>query len=175
MKYIKTYEDFENKWFAFEDSNLRVHKIKNGENKDKIMFATPYKNEDGVETWSKHSLMLGCARLLDTKYENNPKIREVEIGGMKFREIKIGTLSAISRLFLMQMGYSKEKVNTIIVSFSLISLDPIADNLKSLIETAKNLGEVIDGLRIIRDEFFDFHREEYEAWRLNTDIKKYNL
>ena len=185
MKYLMKLENFtkskiylkyfnaENKWFAFADDNLRIHKIKNGANKDKIIFATPYR-ENEVETWSKQSLMLGCTSLLDTEHENNPEVRKIEIGGMKFRKIQNTTLGAISRYFLMQMGFSKERVN--IIYNGLRILRPIfVDELRKLAETAKNLGEVIDGLKIIREEFFNSNKDEYDAWRLDTDTKKYNL
>jgi len=163
MKYLKLFEDI---FYEYEDPKIRIQKIKNGPNKGKINLQTKYFRKDVKrEEWTKFSPIAGCVRLLATKYEKNPKIRNIvldEINASK--EIKVSTMDAVFRNFLSKLGYKSKE--------DLFGADSIIRGLRTefghyiqeLSDKSKNLGDLMDGLREI-EEFV----EPYIV------SKKYNL
>ena len=175
MKHLKIFEDYSLN-FAFEDENLKIEKILYGNNKDKISFR--FYIDDILS--HKSSLMYGCSEILDSKYENNVNVRKIEIGGIKFRQIHENTIRFIIDDFLKKTDYDKDffqympgkiKVNTI---RNIIKIHFTKD-FTEIIEKSKNLGEVLDKLKRLRNEILDFLIDYYEEYQLNKDTNKYNL
>jgi hypothetical protein len=157
---------FENAYVEpFEDYHLKIQVIKYGPNAGKILFKV--KNS---YPQIKYSMLFGVANILDTKYESMSKIRNIELFG-KFKKVQISTVQAILSNFLTKMGYDKEEAYDI----KFFRVPILIDKLQNLINTSKTLGEIIDGLRDIREEFFENEKQNYEKWKIRNDVKKYNL
>lgn len=158
--------------FPFKDDKIKIHQVKNGPNKGKIGI-------NFIDENQKFAYASGCARLLDTEYEHNIEIRNVKISP-KFKKITQFSVEVILRYFLLDMGYVEDVdnniENVIWVGSDVMTIlkDKFEDDFKEL-ENSKNLGDVMDGLRKIRDEVFEFQREHFEEWEMNRNAKKYNL
>lgn len=167
----------------FENDYLKIHKITEGPNKGKILFKF---NENNDTKWSSLSMVSGCAEILDTKYENIPEIRNVELSdNEKFRNVHGNTIDVVLQKFLTQMGYVSINKNIFdrFVSDVLWYRSEIMVNLKNLFtdkikmcaDSAKDLGEVTDLLKKVRDEVFEYQKDHYDDWELKRNITKYNL
>ena len=164
---------FLEKYDTFEDKNLIVHQIKHGENMGKIFFR--FRNKDTKEFTDKYMMVYGCVKILDTKYEKNTIIRNIKLGPIKFRKVQVNTLGATLNTFLKDLGYDNMEIDNV-KKRSLSTIIPkFHDKVRELVMTAKNLGDVLDGLREIREYIFNNQREYYEEWKLNKKITKYNL
>lgn len=180
MKYLKTYEekyeidlnfDKINSYYLFEDNYLKIKKIKNGENKGKIFFNF----FEDYALISKSSLMLGCAKILDTKYEKNKNIRNIEISdSIKFRKVQPNTMDAILKIFINKIGYPEKEVKNIF-SKRYNEMMSIDNDIRMIALRSKNLGEVLDGLKKIQESFIESERERFEEWEFQNNIKNFNL
>jgi hypothetical protein len=114
MKYLKLFEDSKNMRkfekvpaIRYEDDYLKIHKIKEGPNKGKIIFKFNEKIDRGLD-WSSLSVMSGCAKILDTKYEKIPEIRNIELSDdKKFRRVHSNSIDVILQNFLRQIQFMK--------------------------------------------------------------------
>lgn len=182
MKYLKKYEyktieiDFDKKsYFEFEDDYLKIHKIKNGENKGKIFF----KFFEDYALIASSSLMLGCAKILDSKYEKDKNIRDIEISGhIKFRKIQPNTMEAILKIFVSKIGYPEKEAKNILSKITkdgfneIVSID---NDIRMIALRSKNLGEVLDGLKKIQESFIESKIERFKEWEFQNNIKNFNL
>ena len=163
MKYLKL---FENLYYEYEDDRWRIQKIKSGPNKGKINIQKRYFKEGQPQLtgeWTKFSPLAGCVRFLDTKYENDPRIRQIQYD-YSSKEVNISTMDAVFRNFLSKLGYkSKEDLfgaESIIRGLRV----EFGKYLQEISNNAKTLGELMDGLREVEELV-----EPY------TMTKKYNL
>jgi len=175
MKYLKIYENFDESfkkpYFAFEDDFLTIHKINNGVNKGKILFK--FLDKTGFD--NPYSMTLGCAKILDSEYENYSDIREIKIEG-RFIKVQKNTAEAILHEFLLDMGYEIPSMSMKWVYDIKEKLwEEFEDKIISIPGHAKDLGDVLDGLRKVRNEVFEFQKDHFEKWQLDRDINKYNL
>lgn len=193
MNHIKIYEEFESEYinpFPYQDNYLRIHKIKQGPNKGKIHFIfiipTEYDTVKHIkkDEENKYSMVLGCIKILDTEYENNPQIRNIELGPVRFRKVAPNTMESVFIEFLISMGYETEDKAGNMYSAARFGefsellkdlKDTFSDELGKVAETAKNLGEVMDNLKILRNEIFETLKNHFEDWQLQRSIKSYNL
>lgn len=149
---IKIFKELKvDSYWAFEDEKLKIHKILNGPNKGKILFY--FLNEETNLFNDKFSMLLGCAMILDTKYERKKEIREITLGPIQFRKVYVNTITAILERFC---EYDNKLISIMKERFS--------EQLKQIPENSNNLGDMIDALKIIKYEF-----------KLITEPKKYNL
>lgn len=159
--------------FPFKDDKIKIHQVKNGPNRGKIGI-------NFIDQNQKYAYASGCAKLLDTEYEHKPELRNVQINN-KFKKITPFSIEVILRDFLLDMGYvevdNKSNIENVFwVGSDVMTIlkDKFEDDFKEL-ENSRNLGDVMDGLRKIRDEVFEFQREHFEEWEMNRNAKKYNL
>lgn len=138
-------------YWAFEDNNLKIHKILHGANKGKIIFR--FFDEEEQNFNIKYSMLLGCAKILDTNYENNQKIRAITLGPEKFKNVYNNTVDSILRHFC---NNDDKLVATMRDEYSKI--------LENVPKESKNLGDIIDKLKLIKYNF-----------KIITEPKKYNL
>lgn len=176
MKFLEKYDMYE--WevgspYTFEDKNLIVHQITHGENMGKIFFR--FRNKDTKEFTDKYMMVLGCVKILDTEYEKNPIIRNIELGPIKFRKVQVNTLGATLNTFLKEIGYDNMEIDNVKKRSLYTVIPKFHDKVRELTMAAKNLGDVLDGLREIRKYIFDIQREHYEKWELDRMTKKYNI
>lgn len=151
MKYIRT---FENNTILYISNDLKIIKYRG-----KITI----KCDDGSS-----SCALGCAELLDTKYEKIEEIRNIENDKISRRMISDVTVECIIRRFLSSMAeygdikkyISSETIRPLIEKFSY--------QIRNIVQNSKTLGENLDEFRKIRDEVVDFQR-------LKSATNKYNL
>lgn len=182
MKFVKKYEEIikrMNRVVLFQDSNLTIIEIIEGVNKDKISFRIY--GDDGL--WEGYSMIAGCVKILDTDYINNSDIRKIEINGEKFRAVQDRTITDVFIEFLIDMGFDKKSATD---SNRLINKNAqhwnsnydnniFAKKIRKLTKNARNLGDIFDGLKKIREEFYVFEKEDYEKWKLENTMKKFNL
>jgi hypothetical protein len=143
VKYIRFFESFEKQnYWAYEDNFLRIHKILNPPNNGKILFR--FYDEKSNDFNIKYSMMAGCAKLLGTKYENNPEVRSITLGN-RFREVKVNTMDSIFRNFLVELGYERQRMFGDSLAKEL--RNEFGDYLQKIPSDAKNLGDIIDGLK----------------------------
>jgi len=175
MKYIKNFEDISlpsNDYYYFKDEKLIVHKIFNGPNQDKIFFR--FYNEEHENFSDKCSMMLGCTKILNTEYENIEKIRNMELGGSKFRKVHQNTYNTIFNYFLEKFGYNSDEVRYVKRRQPYRKWESyFKAELQKIATDAKDLGDVLDGLKKYKKDIYDLM--EIEKFRLETDVKKYNM
>ena len=165
----------------FEDDRIIVHQIKTGQNKGKILFKF---NNEIQSSWDKYSMMSGCAKIIDTEYEKVPEIREVELGDSKFRKVQGNTIDVVLYEFLKDMGYENEPNDFGIGkgdvlwngSQEMLKLKVnFSDKIKMIPADAKNLGEILDKLRVVREKIFEFQKDHFERWEIERSAKRYNV
>jgi hypothetical protein len=156
----------------FEDDYLKVHKIKEGPNNGKILLKFN-DDRDMNTTWSVLSMTSGCAKILDTKYEKIPEIRKVELSN--FRVVHSNSIDVILENFLKQMGYEDNNILWYKSEVMVKLKELFADKIKMCVNSAKDLGEVMDNLRKVREEIFEFQKPHYEEWEMRKNANKYNL
>ena len=178
--YIKQFEDYsKDSYWAFEDDYLKIHKILHGTNRGKIQFRTP--NKENPYTLNKFSMMYGASVLLDTKYVNLPEIREIEIGRELFRKVATNTMDSIMIEFTKRIDFTDyDNVNDkdgFTIKRLLISSATFkfGDKIKEIALEAKNLGDIFDNLKIVKDEVYEYQTEMYNNFKLELDMKKYNM
>lgn len=175
MKYLNTYEikKYPNTKFywAYESKDFKVHKIITGPNKDKISFRFYDKSNDNYSI--KCSTILGCAKVVDTKYENDENLRSIEIGGDKFRRVYINSVEAIIRLFIID-EFSKDFFNSKYFDFKRL-INIFGSIFGKVLRDAKNIGNVIDNLKILKQKMLKMEEENFKKWKFENDTKKYNL
>jgi len=172
MRNIKRFEDIKNlDYLSFNDGRIQIHKILNGPNKDKVII-----KEIIDDFIAKYSIMLGCTILMDSEYEKNEKIRNITLGENLKKTVQTNTLENIILNFLIDIGY--ENVTRYIKVYSL-KIEKykyfLKNNIQKVYETAINLGDIFDGLRKVREEFFRMEMSDFKKYELKNDIKKYNL
>jgi hypothetical protein len=181
MKNIKFFEQFfdTESYFVFSDDSVKIHKILYGENKGKIQFR--FFNEKGQEFSDKYSMMAGVAKLLNTKYANLSKVREITLGPVLFRKVPTNTMNSIITSFTKKIDLSdyhnpddKEKflINRILNSTTTLRFE---DRIREIALKSENLGEIFDKLKIVSDEANEFQKEVYDKMKLDLQIKKYNI
>lgn len=170
---IVLFENYDS-WFFFDDSNIRVHKIKNGPNQGKIRF---YFLNVSSSLYSKCSMGLSCFRILDTKYEKNSEIRNITLGPKRFRILQANTNHTIIKEFVFDILKNHDAGELFSVSHKFINLLELKfeEKLKNIAVDCKNLGEVMDNLKKIRNEMMEYIKNDLEEWILDQDTKKYNL
>lgn len=185
MKRLKIYDNFYTsnsykKPFVFTEVKLKIHKIPNGVNKDKITFR--FFNKINNDYTDKCSLMLGCARVIGTKYENNTEIRNIEIGGDKFRKVLYNTVETIILLFLKDLNYTKlgkYEINTISGEKYYINTKKLVylftDYFQNILTNAINIGDVIDELKKLKPKIIKKHQDIFDEWLLDKNINKFNI
>ena len=146
----------------FYDGDLKIT-MSYGTNSGKIII---------ISFNSTYSLMLGCAIILDSKYEKMSQVRNIKNCSLKYRIVTESTLDCILNDFVSDMdeytisSYSDRSI------FSYEHKKLLKDTFKNKIENitvkSKNFGEILDGLREVRYEFFEFQR-------LTSATNKYNL
>lgn len=179
MKYIKTYESREYKAIQFQDEFLILHRVTEGNNKGLIKFKF-YDEQDKGYT-NVNSMMLGSTKILDTPYEKNSIIRNVPILD-KYKKIQSTTFSIVMKHFFQAMG------NLASVSLTPQEIDKLTwrdwykNNTKPAmemyfddLEDVKNLGDLLDTIRKIRERFFVLEEDEFKEFLLQKNIDKYNL
>lgn len=152
--------------YAFEDENLQIEKISYGPNNGKIQIR--FYDEKTNHYSYKCSMMAGCARLIDTEYENYPEIRKIELAPdydefKKFRKVQTNTIESILKYFLEKNG--------IINEFIRLSTIKYKEQIKNIAENAKDLGDILDELRKIYIQI----KFDYDEWKMQNDANKYNL
>lgn len=168
MKHLLKYKLFEEQVMLKTLSNIEpiiiddfLHiKIFN----DIIYFIT----NDDVETYSSPysfvSLITGVSKISDTKYADNPKIREIKIvdnlipgGSAK------GTLL---KKLLRECGYTYKEIEKRYVEIK----NDIS--LNTMIQNSSNIGELIDKYKTFKNEFFKSEFEIYDEWKAAFEIKR---
>jgi uncharacterized protein YpbB len=174
---FKIYESTDYPAIQFQDEYLIVHKVTEGPNKGLIKFKV---YEESSERYSiTYSMLYGAAFLLDSKYETNEQIRNIKLENIaKFRKVNDNTIDAIIFEFLKDIGYSKDKIERMRFDsyHSIKELNTIFFSaIKEVAKYSKNIGEVFDGLRRIRDGFFYYEKPYFDEWKLKNNQEKYNL
>ena len=177
MIYLNKYESqryYKNYFFwAFESKYFKVHKITSGPNKDKISFR--FYNEENDTYNIKCSAILGCTRIIDTKYESNEKLRSIDIGGKKFRKVYYNSIESILKEFLIY-NYTDEQIKKMGYYLDIRKLITIFGGIFSkIMNESKIIGDVIDKLKIIKKEITKKQYEHFKKWKFDNDTKKYNL
>jgi hypothetical protein len=144
VKYLRLFEEL---WFEYEDNFLRIQRIKGGPNKGKVNFSFKYINKStSLPTWSKYSPVAACVKLLDTKYEKDSKIRNIQIS---IPDVKQSTMDAVFRNFLKKLGYTDKK-ELIGADSHVRSLRKMfGEDVKNIGIKAHNIGDILDGLKEI--------------------------
>jgi hypothetical protein len=178
MKYLKIFEEY-NDMFQYKDNYVEVQKIVYGPNKGKIRFYfyEPSTDEHHLGTLDRYStsLLLGCYKLLGTKYETMSEIRDIKLDSEpKFRKVQTNTADTIMKRLMVDLGY-EENMYAHLPKLREPIRAIFEPKLKQLPIEAKKLGDIIDWIRKFRDDFFAFQREEFEQWELERSMKKYNL
>ena len=137
MIYLKKYESSGSPFIYKADGYFWIHKINFGANKGKILFR--FYNEESRNYADSNSMLLGCFRILGTKHEYDPKLRKIKLGGEKFRKLYYGTLDAIVKR-LEDVKYTTNEMRK-----------QYEDKLQDTLTLSKNLGDVMDGLKIMKD------------------------
>lgn len=188
MKRLKKYDNFytSNSYkgpFVFtDDYKLKIHKIPNGINKDKITFR--FFNKINNDYTDRCSLMLGCARVIGTKYENDTELRNIEIGGSKFRKNHYITIEAIINYFIKDLNYKKYRPS----KYEIVSPDGekyyvnnkylvtlFEADFQNIVENANIIGDIIDELKKLKPKILKVQQNHYDEWALNKNINKYNI
>lgn len=165
MKYLKTFEYWKDMpkgpYYLFEDDYLKIQGIKNNENKGTIVFR--FKKNKYV---SKYSILFGCVKLLDTKYEGYKIIRDIKYDSILYSPIHHSTVIAILNKFIADKGYKNKGYKNNKKNYKFIDMNIFKDKFQNKIILlpleCQTLGEILDGLREIRSEFFDYF-EQLEA------------
>lgn len=148
MKIQKFNESYKtDNYWVFKDDFLKIRKLTKEPVEGKILFRFYYEKYEDV-----CSMLYGCAKLLNTKYENNDQIRGITLGD--YRKVNTSSINAILRLFCQN---DEELAKRIKIKYS--------DDIYKIVDNAHNLGDVIDGLRIFYDKKID----------ILLKTKKYNL
>lgn len=149
MKIQKFKESYsrDNYWI-FQDEFLKIRKLPGGPFKGKILF----KFYQDINNWDVCSMILGCAKLINTKYEHNSQLREITIG--EYRKINPSSINAILRLFC-------QNDEELITRFK----KEWTDEIHNIVDSASNFGDIIDG----------FKNGIYEQADLILKPRKYNL
>ena len=50
-----------------------------------------------------------------------------------------------------------------------------SDKIKMIPADAKNLGEILDKLRVVREKIFEFQKDHFERWEIERSAKRYNV
>jgi hypothetical protein len=162
--------------FPFINKDLLINKITEGANKGKILFK--FWNEENRTFGDKYSMMAGCAKILDTEYGKNEQLRNIKLEGMKIRKVQTNTVERVVYNFLLDLGYVNEFPDKYLTHGGELILrlrNKFSEKIKAIPTTSNDLGDIIDELKKVRQELFDFQREDYEKWVFDTDTKKYNL
>ena len=137
MKYLKTYESSKSPFIYEVEKEFKIHKIQYGTNKGKTSFK--FYNEEACTYSNTLSFLLGCFKILDTKFEHDPKIRRIEFGGDRYRKLMHGTASSIiKRLENVDFVKKEDKLK-------------YGDKLQNILTYSKNLGDIMDGLKMLKD------------------------
>jgi len=174
MKYIKKFESRKYPAIQFKDENLTIWKITEGVHKGNIKFKF-YKEIDKEYT-DIYSIMSGSAKILDTEYEHNEKIREITTD-LKNRKVSTNTIDTILYTFIQSVGYEKEDVDKIYRSnrYDNVLKKMFENKIQKVSDNYKNLGDIFDGLRKVKDEFIKYETPNFEEYKLNKEANKYNL
>lgn len=187
VKYLSLYDNFgQESAYPYEDNYLKIHKIKQGPNKGKIQFRFIIPTDNMFyskkDEENKSSMVLGCVKILDTKYENNSQIRKIELGPVRFRKVAPNTMESVFVEFLIDMGYEADKSTMYAESrYGIFSnllkelKEKFSNELKVVAENANNLGDVIDNIKNIRQKVFDYLKPHFSEWQLQRSAKQYNL
>ena len=185
MMYIKLYEEYliehDGKYPAaqFQDDYMIVHKVTEGSNKGRIKFK--FYDEDDKNYSNICSMIFGATKILDTKYIDNEQIREVKIGGIKFRKVPANTIDVVLNCFLEQMGYNpttwRQNPEEHSDREQLIKIlkEVFEYKIKNVALESKDLGDIFDNLLKVRDEIFEFQKEHYVEYDSKRMSKKYNV
>lgn len=150
MKIQKFNESYKREsYWIFQDDFLKIRKLPIGSCKGKILFRFYNEQEDN---WTVCSMILGCAKLINTKYEHNNELRKIEIG--EYRKHNISSINAILRLFC-------QNDEELITRFK----KEWTDEIQNIVDSAINFGDIIDRLK---DNI-------YEQADLIFKSRKYNI
>lgn len=179
MKIQKFNESREYKAIQFQDEYLIVHKVTEGTSKGLIKFKFYDEIDKGYT--NVNSMVLGSTKILDTQYEKNETIRNVTILD-KYKKVHSATFNIAMRSFFQAMA------NLASVSLIPQEIDKLTwsdwykNNTKPAmemyfddLEDVKNLGDLLDTIRKIRERFFVLEEDEFKEFLLQKNIDKYNL
>lgn len=180
MKNIKLFEEFntdniqkvlDDNYLAYKDNFVKVHKILHGVNQGKIRFII---FDDKKDEFIRYSMLFGAAKLLDTEYSDNTKIRNITIDpNPRFRKVSLITTEAIINLFFKK--HDLHVFKELDSEFVRNEETKYKDDIQEVANNAKNLGDIFDGLRDIRNNFEKSHKELIDEHKLKTDTNKYNI
>ena len=54
-------------------------------------------------------------------------------------------------------------------------LKNFGNKIEIIADKSKDLGEMLDGLKNVQSEVFEYLKNDYDEWSLKTDVNKYNL
>ena len=175
---IKLFDEYINTATMFSDENLDITKILHGPNIGKIGFSIHVKKDktdlhvQKSVFGGKYSMFYGSILIIGTKYEKMSEIRRIETG--RFRKISTNTMESIFTEFMKDMGYNdlsftKERI----IVEDLIR--KFGEQIEKVATNSQNLGEIIDGLKSIRNQVFDYLKKDFEEWIFKRDVDKYNI
>lgn len=166
MKYLKLYEEVKTTswiktkpWVGYDieiDDNFIVQ-IKLGE---KIFF-----NISSVNNFNSFSLISGVAKILDTKYENNKKLRKIRVDKSNFK-YALNSWQSVIVTFLKYANYNDDKKlrGPYLRDFRRELGNNIFKIFNKDLTSVNNIGDLIDIMKEVREIFI---------W--NIEAEKYNL
>lgn len=174
MKYIKMYEYIVGARgeYKFDDGNLKIYQIIEGPNKGKTQFR--FLKDEDIMYYDSNSFMLGSSKILDTDYINNSDIRNIELTNSKHNNLTSPSKHGIIYQFFYNLGYNRDDQEQLRKIFS--SAEHIyGEILENISLTSKNLGEVFDRLKKLRDVFFENEIDAFKRYKIEKDANKYNI
>ena len=174
MKHLKYFENKTYPAIQFKDEKIIIWKVTEGVHKGNVKIKF-YKDSTGQysDIWST---MAGCAKILNTKYESNQQIREI-IPEIKKRKISTNTIDTILYTFILNVGYDKDDADKIYRSqrYDNVLKKSFEEKIQNVSDNYKNLGDIFDGLRKVREEFIENEQIFFDEYNLNKEANKYNL
>ena len=183
MKYIKKFEIKNSK---NDDNNLIINDlfiirritsynkddkyVYNNNGKKKLVGKIEFKFRiNKYENFSTYTPITGVVKILDTKYENDERIKNFKITLKP--SITISTKRAIFKSFLKELGYSDKEFELIL---GLCLKNMPNEKFENMIES-QTIGELIIRVKEFKNYFNKYQANIYDAWLTEKDVYKYNL
>ena len=167
---FKIYESDSNPWISI-DPYLAINYHKSmGPNDKKEGQVKIYIRNDEHQNWKKFLITSGVAKLLDTKYENNEKLRSMRIPYLPSNcHISIFTQISIIRTFIEKAypDYPKYQLKESSEMLAIPNSFQFWDNI--------NVGQLMDKLKEYQKEIIKAAKPYYDEWDLKQHANKFNL
>ena len=167
MKFIKLYEGLN---VVEIDKYLKITKLQNGvANKGKIQFGM---RESIYENFHPHSMLYGCVKILDTDYEKDPRIREIELEPNS-KKVQLSSKEVVIETFLVRVGYDIDTARKKIHGLPFLTM--YLHTLDVIVMNSNTIGDILDGLKQFETQVKKYEKKSFDKWELKKAMNKYNL